>query len=109
MKSRVAVLVLFFASLFLVVLGRMFYIQVIPNGPLEKLRTPDPIYDDDFSSLSTGKRFLIRRGEELATSVTAQSLYADPGLLVRSPHKLAKKLASLLRAQCPRGLWAAFF
>ena len=93
MKSRVIVLFLFFASLLVLVALRFFYLQLIPNQALERLRKNQ--YLTIVSLPPQRGKILDRRGEELATSVASNSLYADPSL-VKSPRSLARKLSPLL-------------
>jgi cell division protein FtsI (penicillin-binding protein 3) len=93
MKSRI---VIFLAGLCLCLLGiviRLVYLQVLPNPVLERLKKSQ--YMTVVQIPPQRGKILDRKGEELATSVTAQSLYADATLVV-NPRKLARKLAPLL-------------
>lgn len=98
MKSRVILVFVFIAGLFILGLVRVLFLQVIPNKNLTKLKNNQ--YMSRISLLPHRGKILDRAGEELATSVTTYSLYADP-LYIEYPKTLAKKLANILNI--PRG------
>jgi cell division protein FtsI (penicillin-binding protein 3) len=93
MKSRVVLLVLFFVLLFGAVIARIFYLQILPNQALERLKKNQ--YTTMVQLPSQRGKILDRREEELATSVASQSLYADPGM-IKAPRHLARQLAKIL-------------
>jgi cell division protein FtsI/penicillin-binding protein 2 len=93
MKSRVILLFIFLVSLFTLGLTRVFYLQTIPNENLARLQRNQ--FTSRISLLPHRGKILDRNGEELASSVTAYSLYADPQV-IEHPRKVAKKLATLL-------------
>src|SRR6266576_4628856 len=93
MRPRVALLFLTFLGAFAAVVVRLFFLQCLPNDALDKLRKAQ--YTTVVQLPPQRGTILDRKGEELATSVTAQSLYADPSL-VKTPRKLSKKLSEML-------------
>lgn len=70
------------------------YLQIIPNQRLASLQKRQFATTVDVS----GRRGLIvdRDGRELAASVAAQSLFADPAI-IEQPRSTAKRLAKLLK------------
>ncbi len=99
MKIRVILLFVFFIMLFSAVLGRVFYLQALPQSNLAKLEKSQ--YQARISLLPQRGKILDRAGEELATSTSTSSLYADPGVLQadhgkKALKKIAKKLSGLV-------------
>lgn len=94
MKGRIVLVFLFVLCLWGLLLARGAFLQVIPNAKLEKLKKKQ------FHSKVTlpGRRGAIfdRNGNELAISVTAYSLYADPKI-IKNKRKIAKKISKLLK------------
>ncbi len=93
MKARVIIFVISLLACFGAVIGRLTYIQLLPNSVLDHLKKSQ--YMTIVQIPPQRGKILDRRGEELATSVSSQSLYADPSLIT-SPRKLSKKLSKLL-------------
>ena len=93
MKSRVVIVILFFSALFGVIGARLVYLQVLPNANLDHLKKKQ--YMGMVSLPSQRGKIIDRRGEELATSISAKSLFADPSQ-IEFPKRLAKRLSSYL-------------
>lgn len=98
MKSRVILLFIFIVSLFSVVWLRVFYLQAMPQEKLARLEKSQ--YQSKIFLLPQRGKILDRSGEELATSMPAYSLYADPAIIqadhsFKGRKKLASKLAAL--------------
>jgi cell division protein FtsI (penicillin-binding protein 3) len=93
MKSRVIVLFIFIVGLFSLELLRVFYLQIMPNENLAKLKRNQ--FLSRMSLLPHRGKILDRNNEELASSVTTYSLYADPQV-IETPRRYAKKLAPVL-------------
>ncbi|MGE3973008.1 MAG: penicillin-binding protein [Bdellovibrionales bacterium] len=93
MKSRLVVVFFICSVMWCGLVFRAAFLQILPNARLEKL------HSKQFNTVValTPRRGLIldRNGVELAASVAAYSLYADPSL-VDSPRKTAFKLAPLI-------------
>ncbi|MDZ4678033.1 MAG: penicillin-binding transpeptidase domain-containing protein [Oligoflexia bacterium] len=93
MKSRIVLLVIAFLGLFSLLVARAFYLQLLPQENLERLRKNQ--YTTVVTLPPQRGKILDRNGVDLATSITSQSLYADP-TLIEKPKRLAKKLAPLI-------------
>jgi cell division protein FtsI (penicillin-binding protein 3) len=93
MKSRIVLLVIGLSGLFSLLIARAFYLQLLPQENLERLRKNQ--YMTVVTLPPQRGKILDRNGADLATSISAQSLYADPSLIDK-PKKIAKKLAPLL-------------
>jgi cell division protein FtsI (penicillin-binding protein 3) len=93
MKSRLVVVFLCCSIMWCGLVFRAAYLQILPNSRLAKL------HGKQFNTVVdlTPRRGLVldRNGVELAASVTAYSLYADPSL-IKTPRRFAFKLAPLL-------------
>ena len=98
MKSRIVVLFAFVSFLFAMGLTRVFYLQTIPQQNLARLKKNQ--YMAKISLLPQRGKILDRNGEELASSVSTRSLYADPSL-IEHPRAVAKKLAKILNMPWP--------
>ena len=94
MKSRIILTFMFFAGLWIVMLMRGAYLQIIPNERLAGLQKRQ----FEMTIEASGRRGLIvdRNGRELAGSLASQSLFADPAILER-PRGVSRRLAKLLK------------
>ncbi|MCC6278077.1 MAG: cell division protein [Oligoflexia bacterium] len=93
MKSRIIILVILFATGFGIIAGRAFFIQVLPHHKLTQLRKSQYL---TVVTLSPQRGKIVdRAGEDLANSIMAHSLYADPSM-IKEPRRLAVQLAGIL-------------
>lgn len=94
MKSRLLLVFMGLLSLWLAMFLRAAYLQIIPNDRLENLQRRQFATSVEVS----GRRGIVvdRFGRELAASVGAQSLYADPAIL-EQPRLVTRRLAKLLK------------
>lgn len=94
MKSRFIFLFLSVSLLWILLILRAAYLQILPNQKLSKLQ------NRQFNTVVelNPRRGVIydRNGVELAASVAAYSLYADPSIL-KAPKTTSRQLARLLR------------
>jgi cell division protein FtsI (penicillin-binding protein 3) len=93
MRSRVIILVIFFSSLLSIITVRLVFLQLLPNAPLERLQKTQ--YSRTLVIPAQRGKILDRNGGELATSISSQSLFADP-TEIKAPRKLAKRLSQTL-------------
>jgi cell division protein FtsI (penicillin-binding protein 3) len=93
MKLRVVIFVISLLTCLGAIVARLTYVQLLPNSDLEHLKKSQ--YMTIVQIPPQRGKILDRRGEELATSINSQSLYADASLIT-SPRKVSKKLAALL-------------
>ena len=93
MKSRILFVFIMICFLWAVLILRSAYLQIMPNEKLSRL------HSKQFNTVIelNPRRGIIydRNGVELAASVAAHSLYADPSL-VKSPKYVARRLAPKL-------------
>lgn len=94
MKSRLLIVFMGLIFLWTLMILRGAYLQIIPNQRLASLQKRQFATTVEV----TGRRGLIvdRQGRELAASVAAQSLFADPAI-IDQPRATARRLAKLLR------------
>ena len=90
-RARVVALVLCLWAL--VVIGKLFYVQVWQYSFLSDYAQDQQ--SAKYQSYATRGRLLDRQGRELARSIPAQSLYAEPRLIA-DPMGTARQLAPLL-------------
>lgn len=90
-RLRSAVVILFLS--FLIILGRMFYIQVVMGAEYRSLAERQQVRDVEIAA----PRGIIydRNGEELAVSERMATLVANPAL-VKEPAAVAARLAPIL-------------
>jgi len=93
MITRITLFFAFFLALVGSLMMRSFMVQVLPNTALGKLQKRQ--YMAVMTLPAQRGSILDRQGEELASSVAAESLYADP-TGIEQPRRLSKKLAPLL-------------
>ena len=93
MKNRILFLFIIFLSLWLGLIARGFYLQILPNKKLEGVQKRQ------FEKIVTLKprRGVItdRQGKGLAVSITSFSLFADPKF-ISNPKWAAQKISRLL-------------
>lgn len=93
MKSRILVLFSLFLGLWGVLLVRAMFIQVFPDVRLENLKRKQ--FETALQIRTRRGAILDRNGKELAASIPAYSLFADPKL-VQGPRNLTKRLSKTL-------------
>ncbi|MEM7645954.1 MAG: penicillin-binding protein [Pseudomonadota bacterium] len=89
-KSRVILVAIFVGSLFSLLVIRGAFLQLIPNPQLESIKSKQ--FNRIVKLGSRRGDIFDRDGKELATSVTAYSLFADPKI-IKDPYAAAKKLS----------------
>ena len=94
MKTRIIILLLFFAGLWSLLILRATYLQILPNKKLSDLQSRQFLTRVKLP----GRRGIIsdRNGHELAISLPSYSLFADPKL-IQSPRALSRLLARELK------------
>lgn len=90
-KFRLYFIFFFFIGLFTILIGRLFYLTVIPNLISNSSGAASSI---PFDSLSR-RDIVDRNGELLATNIITSSVYANPKL-IPDPVEAAKKLQTVL-------------
>lgn len=93
MKSRVTIVFIFFAALWILILSRAAFLQVVPNNRLSQLEKRE--FETTVTLQSRRGAILDRAGRELAVSMRSFSLFADPHLIER-PRALSRQLAKAL-------------
>lgn len=92
-KSRILVLFLFVVGGFTLVLSRAAYLQIFPDERLRNLRAKQ--FETTITLRSKRGAVVDRNGRELAMSVPASSVFADPQI-IQSPRSLSRKLSKIL-------------
>lgn len=90
LKSRLILIVLFVIGLWALMLGRGAYLQLKPDLPLAEIKQKQ--FNRMIRVAPRRGDILDREGRELAVSVRAYSLFADPHIIEDS-YAVAKKLA----------------
>lgn len=93
MRARILVVFIFFFGIWVFVGLRAFYLQVFPNENIRHLRARQ--FETVVKLEPRRGDILDRNGNELATTVAAYSLFADPKI-IKGPKKLASRLSSEL-------------
>ena len=93
MKHRLAILLIWFFSIWSLLVVRGLQIQLYPSRNLDDASQKQ--YQRIVKLYSKRGDIFDRNGQELAISVPAASLFADP-LLIKKPRQLAKKIAQIL-------------
>lgn len=93
MKSRILILFSFFLGLWAVLLLRAVTLQIFPDGRLENLKRRQ--FETSLQIHTRRGAILDRNHVELAASVPAYSLFADPRL-IQDSYKLSKLLGKAL-------------
>lgn len=96
MKSRVVFLILVLFSGLLLIVARLATIQIFPHQALSRYH--DRLYSTVLSIPPHRGRILAAGGEELATTMTSYSLFADSER-IEFPKELAKELSNFLGLQ----------
>lgn len=94
MKSRIIFLFTCFLVLWSALLLRAMFIQIFPDGRLESLKRKQ--FETSLQIRTRRGAIVDRNGKELAASVPAYSLFADPKLL-RDSNALSGRLAKYLK------------
>lgn len=93
MKSRIIFLFIVVCILWVLLIGRAFDLQVLPDNRLKSLRSKQ--FQTVVTLQARRGAILDRFGRDLALSTRAVSIYADPKII--SHHKIvSRKLASVL-------------
>ena len=90
MRMRLAVLLMVFSALWGLLLARAAYLQLLPNERLSALQKKQ--FETVVTLKSRRGDVYDRNGRELAVSITAYSLFADPKVIV-DPHRTARILS----------------
>jgi cell division protein FtsI (penicillin-binding protein 3) len=93
MKSRIIFLFSCFLLLWTTLLMRGMFLQIFPDGRLENLKRKQ--FETSLQIRTRRGAIVDRNGKELAASVPAYSLFADPKML-RDPIVLITRLSKLL-------------
>lgn len=93
MKHRLSILLIWFFAIWSLLVIRGLQIQLYPSRNLDNASHKQ--YQRIVKLYSKRGDIFDRHGQELAISVPAASLFADP-LLIKHPRRLAKKLAQIL-------------
>ena len=93
-NHRIVILFLGFSLLFGLVILRGAYLQIFPDERLKNLKSRQ--YETTVTLLSRRGAVFDRNGKELAVSVRADSLFADPSM-IEQPKRVARKLAKILK------------
>ncbi len=92
-RNRFFVVLFFLFSIFIIILGRAFSLQILPNDRLKTFR--DKQFQRTITLQPTRGIIVDRNNIELASSITAYSLFADPSIL-KFPKKTAIHVAKIL-------------
>lgn len=82
-RTRLALLGLLMMGMFLLVVGKLLWVQIISGTELGKRATVQ--VTDKIKRNTPRGRIVDRNGEELAVSIMVHSLYADPGEMSENP------------------------
>lgn len=93
MKSRILILFSCFLVLWGVLIVRAGFLQILPDSRLDHLRKKQ--FETSLQIRTRRGAILDREGNELAASVPAYSLFADPKM-IQDSYGLAKRLAKTL-------------
>ena len=93
LSNRMSITFFVFASLWVVLLVRGAYLQLIPNEKFSQLK--NKLFEREVTLKPRRGIIYDRYGEELAISIPSQSLFIDPQR-VKQPYYAAKKLSHLL-------------
>ncbi len=93
MKHRLTLMLIWFGFIWAVLIARGLQIQLLPSQNLEQAGQKQ--YQRVVKLHSKRGDILDRNGEQLAISVPAASLFADPSL-IKHPRQTAQKLARVL-------------
>lgn len=100
MKSRVVILFIGFVALWMIVILRSAYLQILPNQKLSQLGQKQ--FKTVVNLPARRGSILDRKGRDLALTVQVPSVYADPKLITK-PKKLARQLGHILH-ESPQGI-----
>ena len=94
LQSRISYTVVFFALLWILLLFKGVYLQLIPNQKLSQLKKK--LFDRTVELKPRRGNIYDRNNKELAISIPSLSLFADPSQM-KEPYYAAKKLSRLLQ------------
>lgn len=92
--SRMRIVMLLFAVLLAILIGKSFYLQILPNQKLSHLK--QRLFERTVTLKPRRGSIYDRYGKELAISIAGKSLFADPKH-IKQPYYAAKKLSQLFR------------
>lgn len=93
MRSRILILFSCFLALWGILIIRAGFLQMLPDSRLDNLKRRQ--FETSLQIRTRRGAILDRQGNELAASVPAYSLFADPKM-IKDPYGLAKRLAKTL-------------
>src|SRR6187431_667882 len=93
MRSRILILFSCFLALWGLLIVRAGMLQIIPDSRLDNLRKRQ--FETSLQIRTRRGAIVDRQGNELAASVPAYSLFADPKL-IQDSYALAKRLSKML-------------
>lgn len=93
MRIRLFVILALLFGVWTLLMIRAFYLQVIPNERLASLKTK--IFERNITIETRRGTIYDRSGNELAVSMEAHSLFADPSI-IENPKSLARRLSKKL-------------
>lgn len=99
MRSRILILFSGFLALWGLLLTRAAMLQVIPDTRLENLKRRQ--FETSLQIRTRRGAILDREGHEMAASVPAFSLFADPKV-IKDPYGLSKRLGKMLDIPVPQ-------
>ena len=92
-QNRIKFVLIFMGVLFLLILGRIFYIQVFDYYRLNELATS--LWHRNLPVTAERGKILDRNGKVLATNITTTTLYVVPNQ-IQNKEEVATKLANIL-------------
>ena len=92
-QFRIKIVLLCVVLLFILIIGRIFYIQVFEYNKLNKLA--DSLWQRNLPITADRGRILDRNGKVLADNITTVTLYAVPNQIVNK-EDTARKLSEIL-------------
>lgn len=94
MRARIVLLLMLMSFLWVLLIGRAAFLQIIPDGRLKALQKRQ---FETVVTLNPRRGDVIdRNGHELAVSMTTYSLFADPKI-IEEPKQVVRFLASTLK------------
>lgn len=95
-QFRIKIILILNCSLLLLILGRIFYIQVFEYKKLNNLATS--LWQRNLPITADRGRILDRNGKILATNITTTTLYVVPNQ-IKNKDEVAEKLSSVLNCK----------
>lgn len=94
-QFRIKIVLIFVLAIFIIILGRIFYLQVFSYNKLNSLASS--LWQRNLPITADRGRILDRNGKVLATNITTTTLYVVPNQII-DKETTAKKLAIILNA-----------